>query len=73
MKIAMPAVTDAEIADGYRFHHQNLVLVAYETPDDDGHACGYDTVSGKDYDLWFVWTSVDCWVFVNASKAEHEA
>jgi hypothetical protein len=54
MKITTPIVTDAEITDGYRFPHENCVLIAYDTPDDTGHAYGYDTISKKDYDLWFI-------------------
>jgi hypothetical protein len=72
MKIAMPIVTDTEIADGYRFHFENCVLIAYDEPDDDGHAYGYDTLSGNDYDLWFGWTTLGYWVFMKATKADHE-
>jgi hypothetical protein len=71
MKIAMPIVTDAEITDGYRFHYQNYVLVAYDTPDETGHAMGTIRFQ-KDYDLWFVWTTLGYWVFLEATKADHE-
>lgn len=70
MRIEMPALTDFEIRDGYEIHHNGHVYVADEVPDDDGHACGHDE-TGKDCDLWFVW-SLGCWVFVSADLAEHE-
>ncbi|MDR2798334.1 MAG: hypothetical protein LBB80_08320 [Treponema sp.] len=66
MKITMSIVTDAEIADGYWFHYENCVLITYDTPDDAGHTYGYDTISKKDYDLWFGWTTLGYWVFVKA-------
>ena len=70
MRTEMPALTDREITDGYEIHYKGHVYIADELPDDDGHAGGHDE-TGKDCDLWFVW-SLGCWVFVDANLAEHE-
>ena len=71
MRNAMEPVTDTEISDGFKFRHNGHVYIAYDIPDDNGFACGYDE-NGRDCDLQFVWTMMDCWVFVDANLAEHE-
>lgn len=71
MKNAMPVVTDREILDGFKFHHNGHIYVAYDVPDEQGFACGHDE-NGRDCDLFFVWTTLGYWVFTSAELAEHE-
>jgi hypothetical protein len=71
MRTEMPVVSDSEILDGYKFHHNGAVYTAYEIPGDGGFACGHDEQE-RDCDMRFVWTTLNCWVFVNAELAEHE-
>jgi hypothetical protein len=70
MRIEMPALADMEIRDKYEIRYKDHVYIAYEVPDDDGHACGRDE-AGRSCELQFVWSS-GCWIFVSAKLAEHE-
>jgi hypothetical protein len=51
MRKAMPAVTDTEIADGYRFNHEGKIYSTCDVPNDTGYACGYEMKTGKNYGL----------------------
>jgi hypothetical protein len=71
MKEIHAIVTENEILDGFEFFHKDHNYIAYELPDDNGHACGRRN-GGKDADLHFVYTGSGNWCFVSAELAEHE-